>query len=98
QKNKDGSLRKSEKIASLEKLGLIERHIEKTVTDMANALYMGEWDICPTLRDDGKSACDYCDYAAVCRHDRSEKARKLKKLDSKELFAVGGTERGESNE
>ncbi|MEG1383913.1 MAG: PD-(D/E)XK nuclease family protein [Oscillospiraceae bacterium] len=97
-KNKDGSLRKSEKIASLEKLGLIERHIEKTVTDMANALYMGEWDICPTLRDDGKSACDYCDYAAVCRHDRSEKARKLKKLDSKELFAVGGTERGESNE
>lgn len=91
--NRDGSFKKSDKLASAAKLGLIHRHIEKTVLEMAEALYAGEWDVCPATRANGHTPCDWCDYFAVCRHDRSEKARELTKPDPAVLFnpeAEGG--------
>ncbi len=86
--NKDGSLRKDEKLASLEKLGRIESHIEKTVAEMAAALYDGQWDVSPVRSSSNFSACDWCDYASVCRRDRNEKDRVLEKIDAKLLFAA----------
>ncbi len=92
----DGSLKKSEKLASAAKLGVIRRHIEKTVLEMAQALYDGAWDVCPATRENGESACAWCDYFAVCRHDRSEKKRVLFKPDAATLFQPeeeGGAQR-----
>ena len=37
-------------------------------------------------KSDGGSACDYCDYKAVCRRDRNNRERTLSKLDPSALF------------
>ena len=86
QTNRDGSLQRSRKLASLEKLGRIEQHIEKIVSEMAAALYDGQWDVCPVRSRSNDSACDWCEYAAVCRRDRHEKDRMMEKLDESRLF------------
>ena len=65
---KDGRPRAGAKLASLEKLGNIERHITGLVTEMARGLYAGEIAARP-LRTAAHSPCDTCDYRAVCRHE-----------------------------
>ncbi len=82
---------KTDKLASLARLGAMQEHITKTVVDMASALYRGDIEACPTV-DGNKAACDFCDYAAVCRRDRVERERVLEPLKDKELFvqAEGG--------
>lgn len=80
--NKDGMPKKTEKLASLEKFGRIKRHIDGIVTELASALYEGKIEAVPTEKSDGKLACDHCDYAAVCRKDRSNKTRKIESVDN----------------
>lgn len=80
---------KTANLASLEKLGRIRSHIEGLVIDMARTLYDGDIEAQPAVQGN-KSACDYCDYAAVCRHDRSEAERVLEKRSAAELFAGEG--------
>ncbi len=84
--DKNGELKKSDKLASLEKLGRIKSHIDGLIIDMASALYDGKIDACPIVKSDGGSACDYCDYKAVCRRDRNNRERTLSKLDPSALF------------
>lgn len=81
---------KTANLASLEKLGRIRSHIEGLVVDMARTLYDGDIEAQPYVKPNGESACDYCDYAAVCRHDRSGQERPLEKRKPDELFAEGG--------
>jgi len=76
---------KTDKLASLERMGNIQEHIETTVLDMARSVYGGDISACPAVQD-GASACDYCNYTAVCRRDRSTDERVLEKLNNNELF------------
>lgn len=82
-RTKDGF--KRDKVASLERMGRIKQHIEKTIASLAHLLYKGDIEACPTVSGDN-SACDFCDYSAVCRHDRSDTQRVLEKLDDSVLF------------
>lgn len=84
--DKNGEPKKSDRLASFEKLGRIERHIDGIVTDMAATLYDGKIEALPICKSDGTLACDHCDYAGVCRRDRSDKLRELSKLDKDTLF------------
>jgi len=81
---KDGSF-SADKVASSERLGRIASHIDKTITDMAQALYDGNIEALP-IEKDGTVACDYCDYAVVCRSDRITGRRIVKKLNENRLF------------
>ena len=65
---KNGTPRASAKLASLEKLGNIERHITGLVLQMARGLYGGDIAARP-LRAGGHCPCDVCDYRPVCRHE-----------------------------
>ncbi len=65
---KGNILKTSDKIASLEKLGNIKKHIEEIIVQMAKGLYEGEIDAVPLCTNTAKP-CDYCDYKAVCRHE-----------------------------
>ncbi|MDO5385437.1 MAG: PD-(D/E)XK nuclease family protein [Rikenellaceae bacterium] len=65
---KDGRRRASAKLASLEKLGNIEKHITGLVLQMARGLYAGEIAASP-LRTAAACPCDVCDYRPVCRHE-----------------------------
>lgn len=72
---KDGSAGASRKLASLEKLGRIRRHIDQLVIEMARSLYRGEIDAVPLCKGQ-RRPCDWCDYRCVCGHEsgRGEKA------------------------
>ncbi len=65
---KNGVARRNDKLAGLEKLGNIERHISDVITQMAAGLYRGEIDAMP-LCSKGNSPCKYCEYRPVCRHE-----------------------------
>lgn len=69
--NKDGTPRASGKLASLEKLGNIERHLEQLVIDMAQKLYAGDIAATP-LCTRAATPCDVCDYFPVCRHESGQ--------------------------
>ena len=56
---KDGAPRASAKLASLEKLGNIEKHLDALVVEMARGLYAGEIDAVP-LRTAAHCPCDVC--------------------------------------
>lgn len=66
--SKSGAPRASAKLASMEKLGAIERHISGLVLEMARGLYAGEIEAAP-LRTKGHCPCDACDYRPVCLHE-----------------------------
>ena len=66
--SKNGTPRASAKLASLEKLGNIERHITGLVLQMAQGLYSGDIAAQP-LRAGGHCPCDVCDYRPICRHE-----------------------------
>lgn len=86
--DKRGNL-KTDNLASLEKLGRIRRHIEGLVVDMVRTLYDGDIEAQPYVKGN-ESACDYCDYAALCRHDRSDQERVLEKIKDEALFSAEG--------
>lgn len=65
---KNGVPRASQKLATLEKLGNIEKHLTGLVLQMARGLYQGEIAASP-LRTSAHCPCDTCDYRAVCRHE-----------------------------
>lgn len=71
----DGAPRSAEKLASLEKLGRIRRHIDTLVLEMAQDLYAGKIDAAPVCKN-GRAPCVYCDWRSVCRHEdgRQEQA------------------------
>jgi ATP-dependent helicase/nuclease subunit B len=65
---KGGAPRASAKLASLEKLGEIEKHIEGLVVQMARGLYAGEIAATPLLSG-AHSPCAACEFRPVCRHE-----------------------------
>ncbi len=91
--NKGGTLKSSEKLATLEKFGLIQRHIDGIVAEMASALYDGNIAAFPVEKSEGKLVCDNCDYAAVCRKDRVCETRKMASAEN--LFCESSEEGGE---
>ncbi|MDO4565909.1 MAG: PD-(D/E)XK nuclease family protein, partial [Oscillospiraceae bacterium] len=72
--SEDGAAKGGDKLASLERLGRIRRHIEKTVLEMAQALSEGDIAASPAVKG-SRSCCEWCDYQAVCRRDRAAAPR-----------------------
>ncbi len=65
-------------LASLEKMGKIEQHIETLLTDMASDLLAGEIEAYPVRDTSGKTnPCKYCEYISVCRHREGMQERML---------------------
>ncbi len=72
----NGKLRRSKKLADLEKMGRIEQRIETLVGQMAEELYDGLIDASPLVRRNERP-CDWCDYRTVCRHRAGRRERQL---------------------
>ncbi|MEA4911824.1 MAG: PD-(D/E)XK nuclease family protein [Oscillospiraceae bacterium] len=83
-----------DKLASLEKLGSIKKHIDATLVEMAQALYAGDIGANPLNADNENGACTYCEFSAVCRRDRVETERKRETIDTAALFQEGGEGNG----
>ncbi len=74
-------VRASKKLASLEQLGNIEKHIEQTVVQMAKGIYEGQIEAQPLCTNSDRP-CNFCDYRAVCRHEDGVNERKISAPDN----------------
>ena len=77
-------------IASFEQFGVLKRHIKKILYDMAGTLRQGDVAAIP-VEGLGYHPCDYCDYSAVCGHEKGDRVKFLKEFDDAEVWqAVSG--------
>ncbi len=65
------------KTFSIEGFMLIKNAIDKAVRDMGEALHSGEIAADPLIRSKDKSACTYCEYNAICCHEKSDGGRDI---------------------
>lgn len=87
--NKDGTISASADAYGLEEMQALLRHVQKTAAELTDRIRQGCLDIAPA-QDGAWSACDWCDYAAVCRLDPAlpgGEKRCLEKL-SRQEFAI----------
>jgi len=75
-----GGAYSGEALVSAERLGLLSRHINATLKDMARELHSGCIAADPFYRSQGENACRFCDYASACHFGAEED--KLRYLDS----------------
>ena len=78
-----------ESFADAERMGLLYRHIRRTLGRMTDELRSGAIDADPYVKSDSKSPCDVCDYADACRFvdgQAGEKSRYLAKLSTAEVW------------
>jgi ATP-dependent helicase/nuclease subunit B len=85
-------------LASLERLGLLDRHIRRTLSGMAKELKAGSITADPFFRSQSDNACLNCDYRGACQFAEGrggEKSRYLPKYSPEEVWAL--MEEGETN-
>ena len=85
-------------LASLERLGLLDRHIRRTLSGMAKELRAGSISADPFFRSQSDNACLRCDYRGACRFVEGrggERSRFLPKYSPEEVWAL--MEEGETN-
>ena len=85
-------------LASLERLGLLDRHIRRTLSGMAKELRAGSIAADPFFRSQSDNACLRCDYRGACQFAEGrggEKSRYLPKYSPEEVWAL--MEEGETN-
>ena len=78
-------------IASLERLGLLDRHIRRQLKGMAKQLRAGSIAADPYYRSQSDNACLHCDYYDACHFVEGrggEKSRYLPKYSPAEVWAM----------
>ncbi|MBC8569246.1 PD-(D/E)XK nuclease family protein [Zongyangia hominis] len=86
-KKKDGSFDKASSLASLARFGKLSRYVDDQITAMADALRGGKIQASPT-EDNGLNACAFCDYQAVCKHEREDGRRSLAAVDKDQFYSA----------
>ncbi len=78
-------------LASLERLGLLDRHIRRQLRDMARQLRAGSIAADPYYRSQTDNACLHCDYRDACQFAEGrggEKSRFMPKYSPEEVWAL----------
>lgn len=76
-----------EALASAAQLGKLRRHIHRILRDIAREVGGGNIQADPWYRDDQRTACRWCDYAAACHFEDGRGGER-----SRYLYPVKGTE------
>ena len=83
-------------VASLERFGLLSRHVEATLRALAKLLRGGSVAADPWFRSAADNACLWCDYAGACHwNDETDRVRPLEKLSAAAVWDAleeGGAE------
>lgn len=96
-KFKDG-VAQGDALASAERLGLLAKHIDKTLRDMALELKHGSIAADPFYKSQQETACLNCDYFDACHFadgENGEAVRKMPKLAATKVWSI--LEGGEGN-
>jgi ATP-dependent helicase/nuclease subunit B len=86
--NKDGSVRSSGNVLSREQLEIVSEYVDKLIDTSVQEVLDGKMDAQPVLNN-GRTACEYCSFKAVCGFDEKLpdcKYRNLKKLSDEQIF------------
>lgn len=83
--DKAGRPARGSSVASLAQLGRLKKKIETLLTDMAASLRRGDVAALP-LRTEKNTACDHCDFRAVCGHEPNDPVRFLLKTDNQAVW------------
>ena len=67
-----GGVYSEKNLATAEQLGMLSRHIDATLKELASELHSGSVAADPWFRSQNRSACIHCDYAAACHLDESK--------------------------
>lgn len=74
-------------LAGAERLGLLSRHIDRTLRSLAGELRSGSIAADPYFRSQTDTACQFCDYRQACHFDEETDCRRyLEKLSSGEVW------------
>jgi len=95
--NKDGSVRSNstEALGGAEFTALLDQ-VEERLREIGQAVFSGAAGVDP-YRKGAASACDYCDYSAVCRIDpRTHEFRELRAAPKEEAKPAPASARGET--
>ena len=86
---KDGSFT-SESLVSAEQLGLLAKHIDKTLLEISREIYTGNVSADPYYRSQVDNSCMYCDYYHACHYseDIDGKFRNLSKLKTPDVWLM----------
>ena len=70
---KDGSWKSASRnsLASMEQMGKLYRHIQKTLKSMGHELLDGSIDVEPLVQGKQNTTCAWCPYQAVCQFDET---------------------------
>lgn len=83
--SKGGEVRKNAKALDEKQLSALLRHARQVASELAEQLLSGDVAICPSC-DQNRSACDLCDYQAICRFDPERDAmRELPEMSMEQL-------------
>lgn len=64
---------------------LLEKHVFRTVAELADVLYSGDISANPFFLSTSDNACNYCPYSGICREDKT--VRKLQKVKNTTEFS-----------
>ena len=96
-KTRRGGKLSEESLATSERMGLLYRHIRKTLARLTAELRSGSIDANPCQIGSGKLSCESCDFFDACHFadgESGEKARSLPKLKNEQVWELleGGEE------
>ena len=86
-----GNRGKADKLADLERMGQLSRHIQRTLTEMAAQLHRGNIAADPYYRGQLELACQHCDYLEACFFrdgENGESCRYLPKLEDQRVWEL----------
>ncbi len=84
-KIKNGEIKKSESVANLAELGVIAKHIEYLIKEMANFLQSGHISAKPICKKN-RTACKWCDYFPICGYEEEKFVEIPTNLSSKKVL------------
>ena len=85
--DKDGTLKKTSKVAGKEQFLAVTEHVYHKLQEETEEILSGAAEIAP-YRLKKKTGCDYCPYASVCGFDKKNgsRYRTLEPLSDKDVF------------
>ena len=63
---------RSDPLVSLEQMGLLRRHVESSLREMAEEIRSGSIDVHPSYVSESDNACRNCPYHRICRFEEGE--------------------------
>ncbi len=85
--DKYGNFDAASSLASRAELGSLARKVTEQVAQMAEHLANGQIKAYP-IEENGCTACEYCDYSAICGRESGDEVKQISKLDREDVFKL----------